>query len=173
MDICSLFKTVDHLLVAGNVSKDTKFNLGVVSINQRAALPRDKEFAHFSPKFSANRDILDIGFGTADAAGTGFCLVEGGVDPTVRLYRTGQADDIGAQQFGQLAIIQNLFDNGVHTAQRLQHLRIGGIAAFGFLSRRQTETVEENFSELLSRIKVEGDTRQLHDFIFQAVDLLL
>ena len=106
------FKTVDHLLVAGNVSKDTKFNLGVVSINQRAALPRDKEFAHLSPKFSANRDILDIGFGTADAAGTGFCLVEGGVDPTVRLYRTGQADDIGAQQFGQLAIIQNLFDNG-------------------------------------------------------------
>ena len=78
------------------------------------------------------------------------------MDPTVRLYFLHEAVGIGGFQLGQHPVVHNGRDNGVLVLQLFQHVGVGGVAGFGFLPGGESQLVEEQFSQLLGGIDVEG-----------------
>ena len=81
---------------------------------------------------------------------------KGGVDPSVRSDHLAQTVSIGGFQLGELAVLQDLLDDGVLSPQLLQHLRVGGPPCLGLFHRRQAQTLKEHLAQLLGGIDIEG-----------------
>ena len=132
-----------------------QLDLGIVGVHQHLAVTRPEELAQVAADFGADRDILHIGLNGADAAGPGLGLLETGVNPAVLPHHLQKAVHIGGFQFGQLAVFQNIFNDGVFAPQGLQHVGIGGIAAFGLFAGGQPQLVKEDSPQLLGGVDVE------------------
>ena len=78
------------------------------------------------------------------------------MDPTIRLYFLHEAVGIGGFQLGQHPVVHNGRDNGVLVLQLFQHVGVGGVTGFGFLPGGEPQLVEEQLSQLLGGIDVEG-----------------
>ena len=111
-------------------------------VHQCPSLPGPEEAAQLPAQFGAHGDILQIGLGGGDAAGAGLRLVEGGMDTAVGTDYLEQAVAVGGLELGQQPVIQQGGNRRMGIAQPFQHLRVGGIAGFGFLLGRQAQFLE-------------------------------
>ena len=71
--------------------------------------------------------------------------------------RVGQGVDVGALEFGELAVFQQVGDDRVLGREAGEHLLVGGeLSGLGLLGLfDEFEFVEKNFAELLGRVEVE------------------
>ena len=75
------------------MGQNTKLDLGVIGVNEHAAVLWNKYPPDLPAQLHAHRDILKIGLCTADTSGCSDGLVEFAVDPPILA-------DIGSQPFG-------------------------------------------------------------------------
>ena len=130
------------------MGKHTQLDLAVVRVHQHAAGFRNEHLADFRAQIGSNGDVLQIGLRGGQAACGRHQILERGVDTAVGANLFQKPVCIGGFQFRQHPVIHDCRDNGVLAFQLFQHVRIGGVAAFGFLHRREPQLVEEQFPQL-------------------------
>ena len=69
MNILCLLISLNQLLLHGHMSQHTKFNLGIIRIQENTILRRNKDLSDQPSKFHADRNILKIRLRTADPSG--------------------------------------------------------------------------------------------------------
>ena len=163
---------LDHLLVPGHVGQEPQLDLGVVRVHQGHPRPGHEHLPQLRPQGGADGDVLEVGLGGAEAAGGGDGVLEAGVDAPVVGDHLAQAVHIGGLQFGELAVVQDLLDDGVLAPELVQHLRVGGVARLGLLHRGQAQLVKEDAAQLLGGVDVELLPGQLVDGGLHLVDAL-
>ena len=75
---------LDHRGISRHVGQHPQFDLRIVRVHQHPAIRRAEKAAQFPAQLLPDGNVLEIGLGGGNAAGAGFGLVEGGVDPAVR-----------------------------------------------------------------------------------------
>src|SRR5439155_9666894 len=101
---------------------------------------------------SADRDVVQVRLVARQTARAGDRLVEGGVNPPVRLNLRQQTVAIRRPQLLDLAIAQQLVDDLVLALQLLQRRRVGREASLRLLLRLQSELVEQHRAQLFGRV---------------------
>ena len=152
MDILPGQEAVNHPLVPGHVGQQAQLNLGVVRVHQHPARRGHEHGADLGSQLRAHGDILQVGLRGGQAAGGGDRILEAGVDAPVGADDLGEALHIGGVQLGQLAVVQNLVDDGMGGPQLLQHLGAGGVARLGLFHRGQAHLLKENVPQLLGGV---------------------
>ena len=71
-------------LVTREVSQHAQLNLAVIGVQQHAAPGGYEVFAEPAAQLGAHRNVLQIGLVGRDAPCARLCLVEGGMDASVR-----------------------------------------------------------------------------------------
>ena len=78
-----------------------------------------------------------------------------------------KAVHVGGFQLGDLAVLQNVLNDGVVLFQLIQYLGRGGVARFGLLVGGEHESLEKDLAQLLGGIDVEGLARVGKDAALQ------
>ena len=124
------------------MGQQAKLDLGVVRVHQHPPGGGGEHFPQLCPQLGADGDVLQIGFGGAEPPGGGDGILEGGVDASVRTDDLAQTVRVGGLQLGELAVLQDMFDDGVLAPQLFQHVGVGGVAGFGLFHRGKAQLVE-------------------------------
>ena len=167
VDILPGQEALDHLLVLGHVGQEAQFDLGVVGVHQHMAFGGHEHFTNLGTQFGADGDVLEVGFRGGQAAGGGDSVLEAGVDAAIVGDDLGQALHIGGVQLGQLAVLQNLLNDGVGHPQLFQDLSAGGVARLGLLHRGQAQLFKEDHAQLLGGVQVEFLPGQPPDLLLE------
>ena len=104
VDVRPVQKRLPHGLVPGDVGQNAQFNLRIIRVHQRLAVPGHKVPPQTAAQLGADGDVLQIRLGGGDAPGAGLGLHEGGVDAPVRPLRFEQPVHVGGQQLGVGAV---------------------------------------------------------------------
>ena len=167
VNIRATVKSINHRLIFRHGRQHPQFNLGIVRVHQSAPGGGDEKLAHFPPQIRANGNVLQIRLQRGDPPGAGLHLIKAGVYPPVRINHFQQAIAVSAFQLSQCAIFHDFFHHRVGRAQTLQHLGIGGIAAFCLFLTRQTQVLKQGNAQLLGRVDIKLVTHRLKDLIRQ------
>src|SRR5205823_11240380 len=100
----------------------------------------------------SNRDVVEVGLLRAEAPGARDRLVERGVDAVVVGDIREQALAVRRTELLELAVAQQLLDDGVLATQLLQGGGVGGEARLRALLGLEAELVEQDAPELLRRV---------------------
>ena len=138
------------------MGQQPQLDLGVVRIHQHLPRRGHKHLPQLRPQLRADGDILKVRLCGAEPSGGSDGVLEGGVDPSVRSDHLAQPVSIGGFQLGELAVLQDLLNDGVLSPQLLKHLRIGRPSRLCLFHRRQTQALKEDLPQLLGGIDVEG-----------------
>ncbi|VTR68523.1 hypothetical protein DESC_710019 [Desulfosarcina cetonica] len=174
VDILVLLEGLDENRILRTVGQDAQFDLGVIRREQLPAATRNEGLADFAPLFGADGDILQVGIAAAQPAGGRHGLVEGGVDAArFRMDQLQEGVGIGRFQFGQGAMAQDQGRQFMAAGQGREDFHVGGVAGLllGFLLHRQFEFLEENGTQLLGGVDIEGLSGQGMDVAFQLLQL--
>ena len=87
MDILTRRKRFNQMRVSCHVCKDAQLNLAVIGGNQQVPRLRHKRVPNLSPELRSDRDVLEVRIHTTQATSGGNRLLEGGVNPAVRLHK--------------------------------------------------------------------------------------
>ena len=167
MDIHPLPEGGDHCGIVCQRRQHPQLDLGIVGVHQQVALLRLEEVPHPAARLGADGDILHIRLGAADAAGTGIGLAEHRTDAAVGADGVLEALHIGGGKLFIFAVLQYFADDGVIGDQLLQHLGIGGIAAFGLFLCGELQLAEQHVAQLLGGIDVELPAGKGVDLLLQ------
>ena len=153
---------------------DAQFNLAVVSAGDHETRRRDKSLAHFASLGRADRNVLQIRIVARQPAGDRHGLrVMRMNSASQRLRELSKFVGVGAFEFGQRTVLQNLLGQRIVVRQFLQHFFIGAAGTGGgFFHHRQTELVKKYFPQLLGRSHVERPPRQRVNLILKPGHLL-
>ena len=153
---------------------DAQLDLAVVGAGDHAPRRRHEGFAHPPPFRRADGDVLQVGVVAGQAPRHRHRLGIVGVHPArARVGQLGQLVGVGALQFGQAAVLQQLGGQRVVFRQLLQHLFVGAAGAGGgLLHHGHAELVEEDFAQLFGAAQVEGLAGDLVGLGFQLQDAL-
>ena len=173
MDILGGAVGLDQPLVPGHMGQNPQLDLGIVRVNEHAALRRHKYLADLPPQLHAHRDILQVRFCATDSTGGRDGLVKFPVNPSIGANVSGQPLRIGGVQLGQLAVIQNLSHHRVVVRQLFQHVRSSGIAGLGLFASRKLHLPEQDLSQLLGGVNIKPLSGFLIDLCLHLVDLHL
>ena len=134
LDVLSLAEGVDECRVVREVGEDPQFDLAVIRREELPSLLGQEGPAYLTAQLRADRDVLQIGVRTAQAARGGDRLVESarGCGPVPRIHQFGQGVHVGALELRQLPEVQNLLRQGVLRRQPLQRVDVGGRPPFSF-----------------------------------------
>ena len=135
VDVGSALKAVDHSRIAGHMGQEPQLDLGIIRIHQHTAGRGREHLAQLGPQLGADGNVLKVGFSGGQPPSGGHRILERGAEPPVRTDDLGQTVHIGGLQLGELAVLQNLVNDGVLAPQLVQHLGIGGPAGFGLFHR--------------------------------------
>ena len=145
-----------HGFIVRNMGKHTQLDLAVVRIYQHAARLGDEHLPDLRAQVRPDGDILQIWVCGGKPPGSRHQILEGGVNTPIGANNLHQAVSIGALEFGQHPVVHNGRNNGVLVLELFQHIGIGGIAGFGLLPGGQAQLFEEQGSQLLGRLDIEG-----------------
>ena len=141
--------------IAGEVGQHAQLYLAVICIQQHAA-PRGYEIlAEPAAQLSAHRNVLQIGLVGRDAACARLCLVEGGMNASVRAYYLQKPLHIGGVQFLISAVQQDMVDDRAVLPQALQRFGVGRITAFCLFARGQAKVLKQGLPKLFWTVHVE------------------
>ena len=151
--------------VAGDVGHDAQLDLRVVGGHQRAPRRGDEGAPHAPALLGADRDVLQVGVGGGQPPGGGAGLVEGGVQaPGVGVQHLRQLAQVGGQQLGALAVLQNHARQLVLLGQLLEHVLGGGGGAGRRLAqRREAALGEQHLLQVARGVQVELAPADLED----------
>ena len=170
VNVFSFAEVLDEVLVLAQVRHDAQFDLRVVSREEDISRSRHESLANFSPVFPSDRYVLKIRVRGTQASCGGDRLVKGRVNAmSLGVDEFGQGFDVGAEEFFQASVCQNLSNDGVAGANSLKdflaRLILSAFRFLGFLVEFQF--VKEHFSHLPRRGQHEGMTGEFEDFLFQ------
>ena len=112
VNVFSMLKGSNQMLVLRNVSQHPQLNLGIIRTEKHAVCPlRHKSLANKAPLLQTNRDILQVRVNRGQAARLGQILNIASVDLAVSHYRLLQSDDISGLKLADLTVFQNLRHN--------------------------------------------------------------
>ena len=155
---------LDQTGILRQVGDAAKLDLVVVGDEEDRTRARNERLAELATRLGTHRDVVEVRSVGAESARAGDRLVERGVDAAVGLDLGEQAGAVGAPQLLDLAVGQQVVDDGVLVAQLLQHTGIGHrLAGLGLLEDGQTELLEQDRPELLGGVDVELLARLLDD----------
>ena len=108
-------------------------------------------FADGATPFAADGDVLKVGLVGGESSGGGLKLPVMGMNAVRgRIDREGEGVDVGALQFGELTVFEEVSDDGVLGGKGGEDLLVSGVLPgfgfFGFLN--ELEFIEEDFTEL-------------------------
>ena len=97
MNVLSLPVGLDHVFVAAHSRHKPQFNLRIVGVNEDVIVVlRHKETPQLPSLFRADRDILQIRFGTGKTAGKRKGLLEIGMNAAVFIGNVEKRVGVGA-----------------------------------------------------------------------------
>ncbi len=170
VDVLLQLEGFEHSLLMADFGDEPQLDLGVVGGKQQMVfVAGNKRFANLPAFGSADRDVLQVGVLAAQAAGGGQSLVERGVHTArARIDERGQGVDVGAFEFHQRAVLQDVGANRVLRGQRAENILVGGVlTAFHFFTRvGQFHPVEQHFAHLFGAGNVEREPRFVQNFLF-------
>ena len=143
-------------LISGHMRQDTKLDLGIVSVDEDAALLRNKYLPNFTSQLHTNRDVLKIRLRTADSSRSRDGLVKSPVYSLIRPDIDGQTFRIGGIQLGKLTVVENHLYHRIIGSQFVQHIGSRRITGFRLFPIGQLHMVKQNLSQLLGRIDIKG-----------------
>ena len=152
MDVLARPEGGDHLFILGHVGQQAQLDLGIVRVHQHPAGAGDEHGSHLGAQRGADGDVLQVRLGGRQPPGGGDRVLEAGVDAPVRGNDLFQPLHIGGVELGQLAVFQDLVDDGVLVPQLFQHLGAGGVAGLGLFHRRQAQVLKEDLAQLLGGV---------------------
>ena len=167
---------LDERLLVRQVREHAQLDLRVVGRDQHVARRGDERAPDLAAELGADRDVLQVRIGAAQAPGGGDRLVEAGVHAPGRgMHQLRQRVDVGALQLVQPAPVENQPRQLVDERQLLEHLhrRRRRSRLAGLLERRQLQLLEQDLAELLRRVDVELLAGQLEDARRAARELAL
>ena len=130
MDVASLLEGGEQAFVFGEGGEDAQFDLRVVGGEQFPARAWDEGFADGAALFAAHGDVLEVRVVGAETAGGGLDLSVVGVytaaDGVDGLW---QGIDIGALEFAELTVFEQVGDDRVLGREAGEHLFVGGVLA--------------------------------------------
>ena len=95
------------------------------------------------------------------------------MNPPVRSDIIRQSVRVSGFQLRQLAILQNILNDGILRRQLLQHIRRCGVSCLGLLASRKLHFFKENHAQLFRRINIKRLSCLLIDLFFQLCDAYL
>jgi hypothetical protein len=105
----------------------------------------------------AHGDVLEVRVARGEAAGGGHRLVERGMEPTgPRVDGLGQGQQVGGQEFRELAVIKDVFDDRMAVAQGLERLGVGGVAGLGLALAGESQALEEDVPSCWGEPRLNG-----------------
>ena len=150
---------------------DAQFDLRVVGGHNQTACGRGKGAAHAAAFGCADGDVLQVGIAAGEPAGDGDGLGIGGVYAAgARVDHFGQLVGVGGFEFGQAAVFQDDFGQGVVGRKLFEHGFVGGDAAgCGFFQPfgGDAHFVEQDFLQLLGRIEIKRLSGRLKRLLFE------
>ena len=169
-----LMKGTQQGLVFAQMRHDAQLNLAVVGARNAPAFGCHEGLSHPSSLGGADRDILQIRVvaGQATRHRDGLSVM--------RVHASGagmrhprQFVGVGAFEFGESPVLQDLGGQGVVLRQFFQHFFVRArCSSRCFFYHRQAELLEENFSNLLGRTQVERFAGNLLGFLLEFQDAL-
>ena len=154
MQVLAGAKRLDEALVLRQVRHDPHLDLAVVGRHQLgkvalAALADDERIADPAARLRTNRNVLQVRFGGGKPARRRNGLVERGVDTAVGGHRVQEPID-GDLEPGGVAMRQHVLQERVArlVEQRLQCVRVGGVAGLGALGFWHLKLVEQHDLQL-------------------------
>ena len=164
MDVETLAKGLDHVLIARQMGHNAQFDLAVVGRKETAAGLGNEAFAYLLAVVVAHGNVLQIGVARRETAGGCNGLIERGVDATgAWIHQFGQRFHVSSEQFLESTVVQDVVDDGCFVAQLLQHFLgsdvLSCLGLLGFL--HDFHFAEEDVSHLFGAGDVERPARQL------------
>ena len=157
VDVKPRHKGLSHSAVPRNVRKQAQLDLGIVGVNEHASrLGGNKELPELSTKLRTDGNILQVRLSRGETAGSCTGLLEGGMHHALLVGQLQKAIHIGRLEFRDLTVVKDIVNNGVITAELLQHLCVRGIARLGLFIRGKKKNVKEDLAKLLGRIDIKG-----------------
>ena len=112
MDVLAVAEGVDEDRVLGHVGEQAQLDLRVIGDYQLPAFAGDEGGADFAAELGLDGDVLQVGIGGRQAAGGRAGLVETGVETAGGgIDQGGQRVDVGAFEFGELAVFEHFADD--------------------------------------------------------------
>ena len=170
MEILAAEEGLLHDRIARDMSQQPQLDLAVVRIHQCAARSCDKHLADLCAEFLADRNILQIRLGRAQASRGCDGILEIRVDAPIVGDDFQKPVGIGGLELCQHPVIQHVFHDRVLAAQLFQHVGIGAPSGFGFLSVWQHQLVKQYLTELLRGQNVEFMSGQPANLLLQRGD---
>ena len=156
VDVEVAIEIVDKGLVMANSGGEAKLKLRVVGRDEDAARGRNEASTDAAAFVGADGDVLEVGVFGAEAPSSGDVLSEGGVDAARFVGEGGEGGDVGVEEFGGFAILNNSWDNGVGGLQLFELGGASGVAFGGFFDAfgGKLQLGEKDFGELRGGVGV-------------------
>ena len=157
MQVLARSERFDEAVVTRQMRHDPHLDLAVVGRHQLVVTLADDERVADPPAgLGADRDVLQVRLGRREPAGGRDRLVERGMNSAVCGRRTEQPVD-GDLEPGGVAVGQQMLQERVSglVEERLQRVRVGGVAGLGALGLRHLQLVEQHHLQLFRRAEVD------------------
>ena len=158
MDVDPGLECFAEPVVTREVREHAELDLGVVRDEEHlVGRSRDERPSDPATELRADRDVLQVRVGAAEASRRGRRLVEGRVHPAVaRVDHPREGLEVGGVELVELAPRQERIDDLVVVPQLLQHRRVGRQRTLGgALAGLQPELVVQHLPQLRRRVEVE------------------
>ena len=170
VDILRLTISLDQFFITGHMCQHTKLDLGIIGIQKYKSLLRHKNLTDQPAQLHADRYVLKIRICTADTTGCCDRLIESRVDPSIFSDHISETICISGFQLGQLAVLQDIFYDGMIRRQLIQDIRRCGIAGLGLLSTWKSQLFKKDHTQLFRGIDIKLLPCFLPDGFFQLLD---
>ena len=126
VDVFAGAEGLDERLLVGQMGEHPQLDLGVVRRQQYVTRGRDERPSNLASELGANRDVLQVRIGAAQASRGRDRLVERRVDaPGLRVHEQRQRIDVRAFQFVQAAPVEDETRQLVRLGELLEHFHRG------------------------------------------------
>src|SRR5581483_1350099 len=126
VDVFASAVGVEEERVLREVRHEAELDLRVVGGHEEVAGRGDEGGANLAADGGADGDVLQVGVGGREAAGGGADLVEGGVDALIGVGERGQRVEVGAFELGELAVLEDVADDGIVGREVFEDVLRGG-----------------------------------------------
>ena len=173
VDVLSVAESRKKVLVLAEMRHEPEFYLAVVGGKEETTLVRNDRFADETSALGTNRQVLQVRVRRGETACGCDGLVVRSMYFSVRGNIARERRDVRCDQFAQGSIFEDQTDNRVLLLNGEQHfLRCGILSGFGFFGFRvELQFVEEQFSDLLGAVDIEGSACEVVDLLLDFVQL--
>ena len=144
-----------------------QFDLGIVSSYQYMTGRSYKRFADLCPLRRSHWDILQVRLCAGNTPCSGYTLIEGRMDSSIRSGGLEQSFHKGGIYLAEETVFSYQRHNRMSVGNGFQCITIGGIPGLCLFPVRQSKFVEKNPAQLLWRENIEPFPSQSIYFLFQ------